>query len=773
MVPIAAAESDSPSTKDAQQAARRIDLGVIGMHCASCVNRVEGRLRVLPGVKSADVNLATKMATVIYAPNIVPMARLAAAIREAGYEPILPVESGALREQVDVADRLDELERRDEADLRRRFMFSAVLSIPVVVIAMSHGSLAWLDGTWAMILQLVLSTAVMVFGAAKFLQSALNSARRGAADMNTLVSLGSGAAYLYSVAVVLRHVVLLPGDSHAHAPHVYFESAATIITLILLGKLLEARATRRTAGAIRRLVELQPRMAQLVDATGERDIAVDEIAVGDRLAARPGQTIAVDGVVVMGETDVDESMLTGEAAPQIKRVGNTVYAGTMNRTGAIHYRAEKIGAATTLQQIVRLVREAQGGRAPISRLADRLSAVFVPLVLGIAVVTFVAWVFLAAPGQRWELAVSTSVAVLVIACPCALGLATPTAIIVATGRAAQRGILIRSGAALEAAGRVTDVLFDKTGTLTTGRPVVTEIHTGIEMTPNDALSLAACAERHSEHPIAHAILAAENSRGLAPVLAREFKSFVGGGVRAVVDGRTVVVGSAEFLVTQGMDPVSIDRATRLSKASKINASSTLVFVGLDQSAVAAISLSDELRATAQAAVEALRKQAVDVWLVSGDRREAVESVAKRVGIGHVLAGFNPAQKSSHVRELQSDGRVVAMVGDGINDAPALATADVGMAMSGGTDIAITAADMTILRGDPSAVADAISLSRATLATIRQNLCWAFGYNLLSIPLAAGVLYPSTGWLLSPMVASATMAISSISVVLNSLRLRRS
>ncbi|MBL8877898.1 MAG: copper-translocating P-type ATPase [Phycisphaerales bacterium] len=763
-------ESTPQTDPDAVPEIRRIDIGVSGMRCASCVNHVESGLSALPGVESAEVNLATKTATVTYRPDSVPVPRLASAIRAAGYEPLLPEETAASGGRDGIADQLDVLERRAEEALWRRLIVSALLTVPVLTVAMSHGAISWLTGAWTLVLQFILTTIVMWYGAAEFFRSAWRGALRGIANMDTLISIGAGAAYAYSVCALAPLLLSRPPAGHAHAQSsVYFESAASIITLILLGKLMEARATRRTTDAIRRLVHLQPRTAQLIDAAGEREIGVDEIAVGDRLIARPGETIAVDGVVESGESDVDESMLTGESAPVIKPRGSDVFAGTINRTGAIQYRAVKIGAATALQQIVRLVREAQGARAPISRLADRISAIFVPVVLVIAAATFGGWLLLAAPEDRWNMAIAAAVAVLVIACPCALGLATPTAIMVATGRAAQRGMLIRGGAALERAGRVTDVFFDKTGTLTLGRPNVAGvavIDPGV--TPDALIALAAAAERFSEHPIARAIVSEAVARGTEPAACSDFKAHVGGGVRAVVAGKVVLVGSVAFLVDQDVEAPLVERA---AKSEFAEAAQSLVLVARDREVIGAISLMDELRATAKAAVISLRELGVTVWLVSGDRPAAVAVAAKSAGIAHYEAALSPAQKAGKVRELQATGRVVAMVGDGINDAPALAAADVGLAMSSGTDIAISAADITLLRGDPQGAVEAIALSRAALRTIRQNLFWAFAYNVLSIPIAAGVLYPLTGWLLSPMLASATMALSSVSVVMNSLRLK--
>lgn len=752
---------------------QRIEIGVVGMHCASCVGNVRRALAAVPGVDDAEVNLATKTATVSFDPTAVQPNRLAQAVKDTGYEAVLPDNAKSDDVSGHVAHHMDVVERDTDRVALQRFVVSAVLSAPVLIIAMSHGAITWLNGPWTLWLQLILTTMVLVYGGAGFVQSAYRGLLHLRANMDTLVVLGAGAAYLYSCAALVLSAIAVThaAAAQAHAP-VYFESAAAIITLILLGKLLEARATRRTGDAIRRLIDLQPKTARVVTDDGEREIVIEKIAIDDELLVRPGESIAVDGEVTGGSSDVNESMLTGESLPVAKRTGDAVFAGTMNTTGALRYRARKVGPATALQQIVRLVREAQSGRAPIARMADRIGSVFVPVVLVIACLTFIAWLALGPAESRWAMAISTSVAVLIIACPCALGLATPTAIMVATGRGAERGILIQNGASLETAARISTVVFDKTGTITTGRLRVERVAARDPFRETDILRIAASAEQFSEHSIARAIVSAAKTRQLQLAAADDFLAIAGGGITALVDGRRIEAGSLAFLESRNIDAHA---ATELLQSAHLvdDRGESVIFVAIDDDIAGAIVITDEIRANAGEAVKRLSSDGIDVWLLSGDRASSAEAVASVVGIRNVAAGVRPEEKAAKIRELQNNDRVVAMVGDGINDAPALAQADVGMAMSGGTDIAISSATITLLRNDPRAVCDAIALSRATLRTIRQNLLWAFAYNVVMIPIAAGVFHPLTGWLLSPMLASAAMAMSSVSVVLNSLRLRKS
>ncbi len=550
-------------------------------------------------------------------------------------------------------------------------------------------------------------------------------------------------------------------------PVVYYEAAAVIVVLILLGKYLETRATGRTGAAIRRLIGLQPRTARVIRDGSELEVAIRSVVVGDVVVVRPGEKIPVDATVLSGRSAVDESMLTGESAPVEKSTGAAVFAATMNTTGAMRVVATRVGADTALQHVVRMVQEAQGSKAPIARLADRISGVFVPVVIGIAALTFIVWWFVAPIESRVSMALTTAVSVLIIACPCALGLATPTAIMVGTGRGAEMGILIKGGAALEAAHRLTTVILDKTGTITEGKPSLIDLVPAEGASESDLLRLAASAERSSEHPLASAIVRGASDRGVELSEPSSFQAVVGQGVEAMVDGKRVLVGKEGLLQSQGIRTTLHDRASEFSALGR-----TTMFVAVDGREAGLLSVADPVRSTSKAAVEWLRAMGVRVVMMTGDNQHTAEAVAASVGVDQVLAGVLPRDKSSMVAELQRAGHTVGMVGDGINDAPALARADVGFAIGTGTDVAMDAADITLMRGDLGAVPQAIRLSRATMRTIRQNLFWAFIYNVVGIPLAAGVLYPAMGWLLSPIVASAAMAFSSVSVVMNSLRLRR-
>ncbi|MBX3399274.1 MAG: copper-translocating P-type ATPase, partial [Gemmataceae bacterium] len=541
--------------------------------------------------------------------------------------------------------------------------------------------------------------------------------------------------------------------------------AAVIVVLILLGKYFEARATGRTTAAIKRLVGLQAKTARIVRGGVEQDVPVESVAVGDTVLVRPGEKIPVDGRVESGRSAVDESMLTGESIPVEKTAGDSVFGATMNSTGALRLVATKIGADTALQQIVRLVQEAQGSKAPIARLADRISGIFVPVVIVIAVATFAVWWLMWTGDERLSMALIAGVSVLIIACPCALGLATPTAVMVGTGRGAEQGILIKGGEALETAHKLTAIVLDKTGTITEGRPSVADVAPATGFDDAELVRVAASAERHSEHPLAAAIVRAATERGLATVRPESFQAITGRGLEATIEGKMVLVGTARLLKERGIDPDTADTA-RLAEDGK-----TPVLVAVDGTFAGTLAVADPIKPTSKEAVGMLKALGLEVVMLSGDARRTAEAVAREVGIDRVVAEVLPEEKASAVADLQREGHVVAMVGDGVNDAPALAAADVGIAMGSGTDVAIEAADVTLVRGDLRGVADAIALSKATMRTVRQNLFFAFAYNVLGIPVAAGVLYPFTEWLLSPILASAAMALSSVSVVTNALRLR--
>jgi Cu+-exporting ATPase len=739
-----------------------LELPVTGMTCAACAARIEKNLKRAEGVREANVNFATNRATVTYDPAKTDRAGLAEVIEDSGYGvPAVP-ESGDAEPGAEEQD-WEQRERDHEvAELRRKLAVALACGIPVSAIGMSHASFP--GSTW---LQLALATPVMFYSGRSFITGAWNALRHRAADMNTLVALGTGAAYLFSVvATIAPGLVAAPGQRHGMPP-VYFEAAAIIIALILLGRMLEARARARTGEAIRALMGLQARTARVIRGGREADVPVEQVAPGDLVLVRPGEKIPVDGVIRDGASAVDESMLTGESLPVEKAPGDTVFGATINRTGAFRFEATRVGKETALQQIVKLVQQAQGSKAPIQRLADVISGIFVPIVLCIAIATFVAWFDLAAPDVRLQQALVAFVSVLIIACPCALGLATPTAIMVGTGRGAATGILIKGGESLETAHRIDTVVLDKTGTVTNGKPEVTAVVPAAGFDENDLLRLAAAAERSSEHPLGEAIVTAANARGLDLPDHAAFESITGRGLRATVEGKEILVGNTRLMRERSVEVSALaPEMERLQSAGQ-----TPMLVAVDGRQAGIIAVADTVKAHAREAVETIRSMGLRVVMLTGDNARTARAIADQVGIEEVHAEVLPDHKSEEVRKLQGSGRVVAMVGDGINDAPALAQADVGIAIGTGTDVAMAASDITLIRGDLRGVTAAIRLSRATMKTIRQNLFFAFIYNTLGIPIAAGVLYPVWHITLSPVIASAAMALSSVSVLTNSLRLR--
>lgn len=720
----------------------KIELAIGGMTCAACAARVQKVLGRAEGVKAAGVNFATARATVQFDPAATGVAQLEEAVRDAGYE-ARPAEA--------VKDEAGE-KARELAALRRDFRVAAVLTLPVVVMAMSHGAIPWLRGAWVNWAELVLVTPVVVWCGRRFFKGAWAGARHLAADMNTLIAVGTGAAYLYSVAATVRPGWFVAHGAHGQMADVYFEAAGVIIALVLLGRMMEAGARGRTGEAIRRLMGLQAKRARVVREGVERDVAVEEVGVGDVVIVRPGEKIAVDGEVVEGKSAVEESMLTGESVPVEKGVGDGVFGATVNGMGLLKVRATRVGSETALAQIVKLVQEAQGSKAPIARLADVVSGIFVPIVMGVAVVTFGVWLLC---GAGMGAAVVAGVSVLIIACPCALGLATPTAVMVGTGKGAELGVLIKGGEALERLEKVGVVVLDKTGTVTAGRPAVTGVRVANGFSEGEVLRLAGSVEAGSEHPLAAAVVAEARRRGLGLGSVQGFAAIAGRGVEGVVEGRRVVVGNRGMLREKGIEAEG----------------EGAMLVAVEGVFAGAIEVSDPVKAGSAGAVAALQGMGMEVVLLTGDRREVAEAVGREVGIERVVAEVLPAEKAAEVARLRGAGKAVAMVGDGINDAPALAAADVGVAMGTGTDVAMAAGDVTVIGGEVGGVVTAVRLSRATMRVIRQNLFWAFVYNVVGIPLAAGVLYPLTGWQLSPMVASAAMSLSSVSVVGNSLRLR--
>jgi Cu+-exporting ATPase len=719
------------------------------------------------GVLDATFNLGVMEVRVEYLPGAVDVREIRRAVEDFGYRVRETPGGGAAAGTEEYEQAAREEEYRD---LRRKFWVAALLSLPVLVIAMSHGRIPWLDFPGVNWLQLALTTPVVLYAGAQFYRGAWAAFRHRAADMNTLIAVGTGTAYLYSVAATVAPGLFAP-SAHAgmgmEAP-VYFEAAAVIIALILLGRVLESRAKGRTGEAIRRLMGLQPRTARVIRDGREADVPVEEVVPGDLVVVRPGEKVPVDGVVEEGASAVDESMLTGESLPVEKRPGGEVFGATLNRTGSFRFRATRVGRDTALQQIIQLVQDAQGSKAPIARLADVISGVFTPVVICVAIAAFVVW-FVAAPEPvRFNLALLAFVSVLIIACPCALGLATPTAIMVGTGKGAENGILVKGGESLETAHRLDTVVLDKTGTLTRGEPALTDALPAGEMEERDLLRLLATAERGSEHPLGEAIVRGARERGVEPRDAAEFNAVAGHGIEATVEGRRVLLGNAKLLRERGVEPGEWEaRAAALAEEGK-----TPMYAVVDGRLAGVIAVADTVKPESREAVRALREMGIEVVMITGDNRRTAEAVAREVGIERVLAEVLPEGKAREVKRLQQEKRVVAMVGDGINDAPALAQADVGIAIGTGTDVAIEASDLTLIRGDLRGVVTAIGLSRATIRTVRQNLFWAFIYNVIGIPVAAGALYPLTGWLLSPVLASAAMSLSSVSVVANSLRLRR-
>jgi P-type Cu+ transporter len=772
-------------------ATESVSLPVTGMTCAACARTIENTLKDTPGVARAAVNFATGRATVTFDPAAVGLDALVHAVRDVGYDVIeaptteAPAPGPAGPDASAAGEgTLEDLEQKAHAaayrSLRTRFAVALALSLPIVAVSMAH---VHFEGVNA--LQMLLALPVVGYAGAQFYRGAWKSVRHRAADMNTLIAVGTGVAFAYSVAVTVAPGLL--GDA------VYYEVATAIVTLVLLGRLLEARARGRTSDAIRRLIGLQPRTARVLVDGLEADIPVADVIAGHVVVVRPGERIPVDGEVLEGTSAVDESMLTGESLPVDKLPGATVFGGSVNSTGAFTFRATRVGRETTLQQIIRLVQEAQASRAPIARLADVISGYFTPVVISLAIATFVVWFDLLPAGERFTPALVSFVAVMIIACPCAMGLATPTAILVATGKGAEKGILIRGGEILERAGRITTVVLDKTGTITAGRPEVTDVVAAADVREADLLTLAASAERLSEHPLAHAIVRAAQGRGLELGEVSEFEALPGRGISAHVGGAglqpaQVLIGNAALMEERGAElGWAHAEMVRLAR----NARTVMIVARLRSTAdpsdsggqprerfeaVGLIGLADTPRPEAAGAISRMKMMGLEVVMMTGDNAATAEAIARQVApsgeIDRIVAGVRPDRKASEVEALQQTGRVVAMVGDGINDAPALAQADVGIAVGSGTDVAIEAADITLMRNDLNGVAEAVLLSRRTLRVIKQNLFWAFVYNVLGIPIAAGVLYPFTGWLLNPMIAAAAMSFSSVSVLTNSLRLRR-
>jgi Cu+-exporting ATPase len=741
------------------------DVSIKGIMCAGCVHTIEKALLGQKGVLGAAVNLATGRARVEYLPTEIGLDEIFAAIESAGYQVIRPTASESGISGASSSDDIEQKIRdRELRDLRTKFFIGLALS--VVIFAGSMGGIfpfvpAFLRSP---VLLWILATPVQFWLGARFYRGAWAALRHGRADMNTLVAVGTSAAYLYSVAATVAPALFASGD---RGGHIYFDTSAVIITLILLGRLLEARAKGRASAAMKNLLGLQPKTARILRGGAETDVPLGDVQPGDLVVVRPGERIPVDGLVTKGHSTVDESMITGESLPVEKVENDEVIGATMNKNGSFTFRAVKVGRETVLARIVQLVQEAQGSKAPIQRLADAIAGWFVPVVIGIAVVTFAVWMIFG-PRPALSFALLNFVSVMIIACPCALGLATPTAVMVGTGKGAEYGILIRNGESLETAAKLTTVVFDKTGTLTEGRPVLTDVVPGEGWTENELLRVAAGAEKGSEHPLAEAVLAAAKTPGLNVPEAESFRSLPGFGLEAKVEGRAVLIGNAALMNERGVDVTAWTiKADALSAQGK-----TAVYAAVDGRPAGLLAVADPLKSNSVAAVARLKALGLEIVMLTGDHRRTAEAVANAAGIENFKAELRPGDKTEEIRKLQKAGKRVAMVGDGINDAPALAAADVGVAIGSGTDVAMEAADITLIGDDLRGAARAVELSRRTMRTIRQNLFWAFIYNVVGIPIAAGALFPFFGILLNPMIASAAMAFSSVSVVTNSLRLRR-
>jgi Cu+-exporting ATPase len=770
-----------------------VTIPVTGMTCAGCQAHVQKALNQTPGVEEAAVNLMTSNATVTFNPVAVSPDQLVEAVRATGYGAELPVQGRTAVEDQEAQDRSHEEEFQE---YRRKALVSLLAAVVSMILSMplmargDHAGMAsgdpfmrwtmhtvnpvlerWFPWLYAMhpsvLLGILLVTAVGIMGWAgrHFYTRAWAAFRHHSADMNTLIAVGTGAAFIYSLVATFAPGIFL---SRGVPADVYYEAIVVIIGLILVGNALEARAKRQTSAALRSLIALQPKSARVIRDSVERDIPIDQVRTSDIVVVRPGERIPVDGQVVSGGSAVDESMLTGESMPVMKGLTDPVFGGTINRTGAFQARATSIGANSTIQRIVKLMREAQGSRAPIQGLADRISAIFVPVVISIAIATFVAW-YLLDPVAPLVRGFAAAVAVLIIACPCAMGLAVPTAVMVATGKGAQWGILIKGGEALQRAGALTTVILDKTGTVTEGKPAVTDIVLHDDTyTEARVLELVASLESRSEHPLATAIVEAAKGRQLRLTEPEGFNAVGGQGATGVVAGVAIAVGNTALMAEYGVAPGAMTAEwERLADDGK-----TPMYINLNGSLVGLIAVSDPIKPGSREAVARLQRLGLRTLMVTGDNERTARAIARQAGIEQVVAGVMPEGKVAEVKRLQEQGEVVAMVGDGINDAPALAQADIGIAMGSGTDIAVEASDVTLMRPDLMGVVRAVQLSRRTMRTMKQNLFWAFIYNVIGIPVAAGAFYPVFRLLLSPILASAAMAFSSVSVVANSLRLRR-
>ncbi len=744
-----------------------ITIPIGGMTCAACAQRVEKAIKKLEGVTSVSVNFATEKATVAYDPHRVRLSVIKESIEKAGYKAL----------EINKGDAGDEDRARKQKAIKvlwTKFIVSAVFSIPLLYIAMvpmltKYGiTLPYPRSLNPMnysliyaLLEIALLLPVIGVGY-KFYTVGFKALWHRSPNMDSLIAIGTSAAVLYSVYNTWQIAI-----GHFKAVEsLYFETAGVIITLILLGKSLEAVSKGRTSEAIKKLMGLAPKIALVIQDGVEKEIPIDEVEIGDIIIVKPGAKIPVDGSVVEGHTSIDESMLTGESMPVDKKAGDPVYAASINTTGSIQFKAEKIGGDTALAQIIKLVEDAQGSKAPIAAMADKVSGVFVPIVCLIALLAAVAWFF--GSGGDFKFAVTIFISVLVIACPCALGLATPTAIMVGTGKGAENGILIKGGEALETAHKINTIVFDKTGTITEGKPTVTDVLTTEYMQADNLLQITASAEKGSEHPLGQAIVAGAQNKGLEFLKVDTFNSITGRGIEATINGQTILAGNRKLMDEQKISLTVLETdSDRLASEGK-----TPMYVAIDGRLAGIVAVADVVKPSSKAAIESLHKMGIEVAMITGDNRKTADAIAKLVGIDRVLAEVLPQDKSNEVKKLQSEGRKVAMVGDGINDAPALAQADIGIAIGSGTDVAMESADIVLMRSQLTDVPTAINLSKKTIRNIKQNLFWAFGYNVVGIPIAAGVLHLFGGPLLNPIFAAAAMSLSSVSVLTNALRLKR-
>ncbi|WP_145135450.1 heavy metal translocating P-type ATPase [Paenibacillus sp. Y412MC10] len=727
-----------------------VDFNLEGMTCAACANRIEKGLSKLPGVTNASVNFAMETARVEYSPADITVSDMQNKVKQLGYNAVTKQEN---KKTVD--HRKQEIKHQ-----KRLLLLSAILSLPLLWSMVAHFSFtSWiympeiLMNPW---FQLILATPVQFYVGKQFYVGAYKALRNGSANMDVLVSLGTSAAYFYSLYLTVDWFTA--GANAHHGPSLYYETSAILITLVIMGKLFESLAKGRTSEAIKSLMGLQAKTALVVRDGQEMTIPVDEVIVGDMVLVRPGDKVPVDGVVLDGTSSVDESMLTGESLPVEKTAGDSVIGATINKNGMLRIKATKVGKETALAQIIKVVEEAQGSKAPIQRVADVISGIFVPIVVGIAVVAFLVWYFLVTPGEFAE-ALEKAIAILVIACPCALGLATPTSIMAGSGRAAELGILFKGGEHLEQTHKIDAIILDKTGTVTKGKPELTDVLTEVDEV--DFLRFVGAAEKNSEHPLAEAIVTGIQERNISLPGTEAFEAIPGYGIQAVVEGKELLIGTRRLMEKYNVDAMhAYETMSRLEETGK-----TAMLVAIDKQYAGMVAVADTIKETSKEAVQRLKGMGIQVIMITGDNERTAKAIAAQVGIDHVRAEVLPEGKAEEVKALQAQGKTVAMVGDGINDAPALATADIGMAIGTGTDVAMEAADVTLMRGDLTSIPDAIYMSRKTMSNIRQNLFWALGYNTLGIPIAAIGL-------LAPWVAGAAMALSSVSVVLNALRLQR-